>query len=125
MSLSGSKSRADLFGRSAASRSLRNPRRGASLQREARSLGHRAENCEKNPERVGSHGQCFSDRGVFRRWSSYGYFALDKVTVAAKDDLVRIVDESGEDYLYHQDHFLFVDFPSSVTKKTLALHSVS
>jgi hypothetical protein len=25
---------------------------------------------------------------------------------AAKDDLVRIVDESGEDYLYHRDHFV-------------------
>ena len=27
---------------------------------------------------------------------------------AAKDDLMRIVDESGEDYLYHKDHFVFV-----------------
>jgi len=40
---------------------------------------------------------------------------------AAKDDLIRIIDESGEDYLYHKDHFLFVDFPPSVTKKILAL----
>jgi len=40
---------------------------------------------------------------------------------AAKDDLVRIVDESGEDYLYHKDHFVFVDFPSGVKKKILAL----
>jgi hypothetical protein len=24
---------------------------------------------------------------------------------AARDELVRIVDESGEDYLYHEDHF--------------------
>ena len=37
---------------------------------------------------------------------------------AAKDHLVRIVDQSGEDYLYHgedylfhKDHFVFVDFP--------------
>ncbi|MDE3019172.1 MAG: hypothetical protein KGI53_09150, partial [Nitrospirota bacterium] len=30
--------------------------------------------------------------------------------VAAKDDLVRIVDESGEDYLYHKTHFVFVEF---------------
>jgi hypothetical protein len=44
---------------------------------------------------------------------------------AAKDDLVRIVDESGEDYLYHQDYFLFVDFPPSVTKKILALQGVA
>jgi len=40
---------------------------------------------------------------------------------AAKDDLVRIVDESGEDYLYHRSHFLFVDFPPAVTKRILAL----
>ena len=40
---------------------------------------------------------------------------------AAKDDLVRIVDESGEEYLFHKDHFVFVDFPSAVKKKILAL----
>ena len=40
---------------------------------------------------------------------------------AAKDDFVRIVDESGEDYLYHKSHFLFVEFPPSVTKRILAL----
>lgn len=40
---------------------------------------------------------------------------------AARDDLVRIVDESGEDYLYHKHHFVFVDFPSTVKKKILAL----
>jgi hypothetical protein len=45
--------------------------------------------------------------------------------IAEKDDLVRIVDESGEDYLYHKDYFLFVDFPPSVTKKILALQSVA
>ncbi len=36
---------------------------------------------------------------------------------AAKDDFVRIVDESGEDYLYHKSHFVFVDFPKAVKKK--------
>ena len=40
---------------------------------------------------------------------------------AAKDDLVRIVDESGDDYLYHKDHFVFVDFPKAVKKNILAL----
>jgi len=40
---------------------------------------------------------------------------------AAKDDLVRIVDEDGEDYLYHKSHFLFVDFPPAVTRRILAL----
>jgi len=38
---------------------------------------------------------------------------------------VRIVDESGEDYLYHKSHFLFVDFPPAVTKRILALEHAS
>jgi hypothetical protein len=33
---------------------------------------------------------------------------------AAKDDLVRIVDETGEDYLYHKSYFVFVGFPPAV-----------
>jgi hypothetical protein len=40
---------------------------------------------------------------------------------AAKDDLVRIVDESGEDDLYHKDYFVFVDFPRALKKRILAL----
>ena len=44
---------------------------------------------------------------------------------AAKDDLVRIVDESGEDYLYHKSHFVFVDFPRAVKKKLLVLENAA
>ena len=40
---------------------------------------------------------------------------------AAKDDFVRIVDESGEDYLFHRSHFVFVDFPRAITRKLLAI----
>lgn len=45
--------------------------------------------------------------------------------VAAKDDFVRIVDESGEDYLYHKSYFVFVDFPPSVRKQILAIENAS
>jgi len=44
---------------------------------------------------------------------------------AAKDDLVRIIDESGEDYLFHKDQFVFVEFPQSVRKKILAIQNPS
>ena len=44
---------------------------------------------------------------------------------AAKDDLVRIVDESGDDYLFHKAQFAFVDFPQAVRKKILALQKAS
>ena len=44
---------------------------------------------------------------------------------AAKDDFVRIVDESGEDYLFHKSQFAFVDFPQAVRKKILALQEAN
>lgn len=44
---------------------------------------------------------------------------------AAQDDLIRIVDESGEDYLYPKGLFAFVDFPKSIEKKLLALEAAS
>jgi hypothetical protein len=44
---------------------------------------------------------------------------------AAKDDLVRIVDESGEDYLYHKSHFVFVELPRAITKKLIALEKAA
>jgi len=27
---------------------------------------------------------------------------------ARQDDFVRVIDESGEDYLYHESHFIFI-----------------
>lgn len=39
---------------------------------------------------------------------------------AATDDLLRIVDESGEDYLYHKSHFVVVEFPLEVVHALLA-----
>jgi len=40
---------------------------------------------------------------------------------AAKDDLVRVVDESGEDYLFARKQFAFVTFPQPVRRRILAL----
>ena len=40
---------------------------------------------------------------------------------AAKDDLVRIIDESGEDYLFDSSQFALVTFPQAVRRKILAL----
>lgn len=35
---------------------------------------------------------------------------------AEKDDLIRVIDESGEDYLYHTSHFVFIHLPAEVEK---------
>lgn len=40
---------------------------------------------------------------------------------AAKDALVRVIDESGQDYLFSRTQFAFVDFPASIRRKLLAL----
>lgn len=33
---------------------------------------------------------------------------------AEKDDFIRVIDESGEDYLYHVSHFIFLQLPLEV-----------
>ena len=35
---------------------------------------------------------------------------------AEKDDFIRIIDESGEDYLYHNSHFVFLELPLEVER---------
>jgi hypothetical protein len=39
---------------------------------------------------------------------------------AAQDDLLRIVDESGEDYLYHKSYFVLVEFPVEIEQVLIA-----
>ena len=39
---------------------------------------------------------------------------------AEQDDLVRIIDESGEDYLYHISHFVFLELSTEVERALVA-----
>jgi hypothetical protein len=39
---------------------------------------------------------------------------------AARDDLIRVVDESGEDYLFSRSQFQIVDLPQVVRRRLLA-----
>jgi len=48
-------------------------------------------------------------------------YRIVKDLKAAKDDLLRIVDESGEDYLYDKSLFVLVDLPKALTKKLIAI----
>ncbi len=38
----------------------------------------------------------------------------------SEDDLLRIIDESGEDYLYHKSHFVLVEFPQEIEAALIA-----
>jgi hypothetical protein len=39
---------------------------------------------------------------------------------AEKDDLIRVIDESGEDYLYSLRHFVFIELPVEVERVLVA-----
>jgi hypothetical protein len=39
---------------------------------------------------------------------------------AERDDFVRLVDESGEDYIHHKSHFVFIELPEEVERVLLA-----
>jgi len=39
---------------------------------------------------------------------------------AEQDDFVRVIDESGEDYLYHKNHFVIVELPEEVERVLVA-----
>ena len=75
----------------------------------------------KSPSK--SFALCIDNQGYLASLIAGKVYSIQHDAQAAKDDLVRIVDESGEDYLYHKSHFVFVDFPPAVRRKILALES--
>jgi hypothetical protein len=40
---------------------------------------------------------------------------------AAKEDLLRVIDEDGEDYLFPQELFVLVELPPAASKRLLAM----
>ena len=68
---------------------------------------------------------CLDNEGTEASLSVGKVYRIVRDARAAKDDLVRIIDESGEDYLFDKTQFAFVDFPQAVRKKLLALQRAS
>lgn len=48
-------------------------------------------------------------------------YAVVSDAKAAKDELLRIIDESREDYLFDRSRFEVVEFPQAVRRRLLAL----
>jgi len=67
---------------------------------------------------------CITNKGSddLQVWKLYQ--VLDDPTVAVEDYL-RVVDDSGEDYLYPANSFVIVEFPSLIERKLLASASVA
>lgn len=52
------------------------------------------------------------------RWKVYKVLADEK---AEKRNLIRVIDESGEDYLYSAQDFTAIELPKEVESQMLAL----
>jgi hypothetical protein len=63
---------------------------------------------------------CISNHGCddLEIWKLYRVLPDPK---AAKEDLLRVVDESGEDYLYSAERFVVVELAPRAAKRVLAV----
>ena len=59
---------------------------------------------------------CVNNEGCddLQVWKLYKVLRDDS---AAKDDFLRLIDESGEDYLYPESRFVIIELPQAVAKK--------
>jgi hypothetical protein len=63
---------------------------------------------------------CVSNEGYEASLEKRKIYVALRDTAAEKHDLLRIVDESGEDYLYPKTFFRSITLPQSVKKAVLA-----
>ena len=62
---------------------------------------------------------CVANTGYETSLHRNKIYAVIAVTDAAHDGDIRIVDESGEDYLYPAEWFIAIDVPDTVRKSVL------
>ena len=60
---------------------------------------------------------CLSDRGYTASLVVRRLYPVIDDPAAAEHGLMRVIDESGEDYLYPQRLFAVVELPASVAKR--------
>ncbi len=59
---------------------------------------------------------CIDDGGAPESLEKRKLYEVRPDADAAKEDLVRVIDESGEDYLYPRAYFLVVALPQKVER---------
>ena len=64
---------------------------------------------------------CVQNEGYLASLELWKVYRILPDRRAAKDQLVRIIDESGEDYLYDQSWFVPIKLPQEVKKAMLAV----
>lgn len=62
---------------------------------------------------------CINNAGYAASLEIRKLYEVVEDTEAEKDDMIRIIDESGEDYLYAADRFVLAPLPASVEQAVL------
>jgi hypothetical protein len=70
-------------------------------------------------------GVCTDNRGYAASLEVGKLYPVVPDAEAAQHGYIRVIDESGEDYLFPRTQFAFVDFPQAVRRKILALQKAS
>lgn len=63
---------------------------------------------------------CVSNKGYQTSLEKRKIYQLIPDADATQHHQVRVIDESGEDYLYPEDYFIFVDLPIATQKVLLS-----
>lgn len=57
---------------------------------------------------------CINNKGCEASLITRKIYEIIPEERAERDDFVRVVDESSEDYLFHNSHFVFLELPLEV-----------
>jgi hypothetical protein len=68
------------------------------------------------PDSEDSYVLCVDNGGYPESLEVRKLYAVLPDERAAANDYIRVIDETGEDYLYPAEYFIFVDLPSEAAK---------
>ena len=63
---------------------------------------------------------CIDDGGYPEALEVRKFYEVREDTEAEREGMVRVIDESGEDYLYARDIFLFAEIPPAIREALTA-----
>jgi hypothetical protein len=74
----------------------------------------RSNGSSRQQNRGGSYVRCVRNEGYPASLELRKLYPMVRDAAAARQRLLRVIDESGEDYLYPADYFVSVRLPASV-----------
>jgi hypothetical protein len=74
---------------------------------------------KQNKSRATLFAVCIDNRGYPASLELHKIYRIIPDEAAAADGDIRVVDESGEDYLYSSDRFVEIELPQTVKRSVL------